>query len=204
MSQLVELITKWEKYKHVNPGGTVSAFAAWLSKETGPVESVIKVFKADDPQFDAITEAIKLTSQAGYLVGKLYQYLLIYTKPVMKKYSLHSMDDFGYLATVDWHGTISKSKACAAMLQEITTGSDIIKRLVGLAYLKEVADKGDKRQRLLQLTAKGKKVLVGLHQDFAALPDVLGNLEMESRRSLVTWLMQLDEFHDQVVKNKNN
>ena len=66
--------------------------------------------------------------QAGYLIGKLNQYVLVYTKPIIKKHGLHSMDDFGYLATVQWHTTISKTKACQAMLHEITAGTDIIKR----------------------------------------------------------------------------
>ena len=71
----------------------------------------------------------KLSMQAGYLIGRLNQYVLVYTKPSMKKHGLHSMDDFGYLATVQWHSTISKTIACQAMLHEITTGTDIIKRL---------------------------------------------------------------------------
>jgi DNA-binding MarR family transcriptional regulator len=157
-------------------------------------------FNADDKEFDKFEAEAKLSMQAGYLIGKLNQYVQVYTKPIMKRYGLHSMDDFGYLATVQWHGIITKTKACQAMLHEITTGTDMIKRLVRLGYLKELADKSDKRQKNLQLTAKGTKVLAQLQNDFRELPDVLGDLDKISRNNLVSWLMNLETYHDNIIK----
>lgn len=204
MSELIELITKWESFKQELPKGTLKDFGKWINGEdqvaTKPVNA--ENFGASDPEFDKYPERQKATMQAGYLIGKLYQYLMIYTKPLMKKYGLHSMDDFGYLATVDWHKKISKSKACAAMLQEVTTGMDIIKRLIFLGYLKEIPDQTDRRQKFLQLTAKGKKVLQLLQADFASLPDVLGELNLENRRKLVEWMIDLDRYHENILKER--
>lgn len=203
MSELVELITKWESFKHEFPTGTIHDFGKWLTMESGVAEPVqTETFGALDPQFDKYAEQQKTAMQAGYLIGKLYQYLMIYTKPVMKKYGLHSMDDFGYLATVDWHRKISKSKACAAMLQEVTTGMDIIKRLIAIGYLNEIPDRSDRRQKFLQLTSKGKKILQYLQTDFQSLPDVLGQLDLESRQKLVEWMIDLDRHHEKIVKER--
>lgn len=204
MSELAELITKWESFKQEQPKGTLHDFAKWLNGENKVLKKAAKAetFSALDPEFEQYADLQKTTMQAGYLIGKLYQYLLVYTKPVMKKYGLHSMDDFGYLATVNWHHTISKSKACAAMLHEVTTGVDIIKRLVHLGYIKEIGDKTDRRQKLLQLTAKGKKVLQSLKTDFKELPDVLGELELEERKKLVLWLITLDQYHEKILKEQ--
>ena len=88
------------------------------------------------------------------------------------------------------------------MLQELTPGSDIIKRLIGLAYLKETPDKTDRRQKFLQFTAKGKKVLASLQTDFQNLPDVLGELEPGNRVKLVGWMMDLDQYHEKIVKDR--
>jgi DNA-binding MarR family transcriptional regulator len=202
MSELIELISKWENFKHEFPEGAVADFGEWINSKKKLAGKAEKnpPFNAADAEFDKVPEQHKATMQAGYLIGKLYQYILIYSKPLMKKYGLHSMDDFGYLATVDWHQTISKSKACAAMLQEVTTGSDIIKRLLRLGYLKETPDNTDRRQKFLQLTIKGKKVLASLQTDFQSLPDVLGELELENRLKLVGWMMELDEYHDRIVR----
>lgn len=201
MSELVQLVSAWENFKEAYPKGDVQEFGQWLTKQKSEARyEENKKFSAKDPAFEHQGEETKLTLQAGYLIGKLYQYLTVYSKPVMKKHGLHSMDDFGYLATVDWYSTIAKTKACAAMLHEVTTGTDIIKRLIRLGFLKELNDKNDGRQKLLQLTAKGKKALAAIQIDFAGLPDVLGDLKKEDRQKLVGWLIDLDVWHDQKLK----
>lgn len=203
MSELIELVTSWESFKSKSPEGSVIEFGEWLQgKKSNPKKAVqTKIFTNEGAEFDKFSEQKKATMQAGKLIGRLYQYILIYSKPIMKKYGLHSMDDFGYLATVDWHQPISKSKACAAMLQEVTTGSDIIKRLIALKFLKDIPDKTDRRQKFLQLTAKGKKVLSSLQTDFQNLPDVLGELEPENRIKLVRWMTDLDHYHEKIIKS---
>jgi DNA-binding MarR family transcriptional regulator len=198
MGQLVELVQAWEDFQSQHPEGKLDGFGFWLRTKNSAVPA--KEFRADDKEFDKYEAEAKLSMQAGYLIGKLHQYVMLYTKPLMKKHGLHSMDDYGYLATVQWHGTITKTKACHAMLHEITTGTDIIKRLVRLSFLKEGPDKADKRHKILQLTAKGTKVLALLQDDFRRIPDVLGDLDKKSRASLVSWLMNLDTYHDGIVK----
>jgi DNA-binding MarR family transcriptional regulator len=198
MGQLVELVQAWENFQALHPQGTLESFGFWLRTRNGAATA--KEFRADDKEFDKYEEQAKLSIQAGYLIGKLNQYVMVYTKPIMKKHGLHSMDDFGYLATVQWHGVINKTKACQAMLHEITTGTDIIKRLVGLNFIRELPDTTDKRQKILQLTPKGTKVLAQLKEDFRELPDVLGDMDQKSRTTIVMWLMNLDIYHDGVVK----
>lgn len=198
MGHLVELVQAWEEFQAAHPSGNLDAFGFWLRNRS--TRDISPEFRADDEEFDKYEGASKLSMQAGYLIGKLHQYVMVYTKPIMKRHGLHSMDDFGYLATVQWHGTITKTKACQAMLHEITTGTDIIRRLIRLSLLKELPDKSDKRQKILQLTSKGTKVMEQLYQDFRSLPDVLGDLDSKSRNKLLSWLMNLDSYHHQIVK----
>ncbi len=197
MGKLVELMTEWEAFLLENPEGTMAAFGQWLNRAPEP-----KRFHSGDAAFQKYADASRISMQAGYLIGKLHGYLQLYAKPMMRKHGLHSMDDFGYLATVNWHGTIAKSQACANMLQELTTGGDIIRRLIDRGLMKEVTDAGDRRRRLLQLTARGKKVIEAIQLEFAELPDVLGDLDGASRAQLVQWLAGLDQWHDGVVRNK--
>jgi DNA-binding MarR family transcriptional regulator len=198
MGQLVELVQAWEEYQLQHPDGALDGFGFWLRTRNNQASA--RQFRADDKEFDKYKNEAKLSMQAGYLIGKLNQYVMVYTKPIMKKRGLHSMDDFGYLATVQWHGAITKSRACQAMLHEITTGTDIIRRLVRLSFLIELPDTTDKRQKILQITAKGEKVLAQLQEDFRDIPDVLGDLDAQSRISLVASLMNLDVYHDNIIK----
>jgi DNA-binding MarR family transcriptional regulator len=197
MGKLVDLVTNWEAFLAERPEGSLAEFGHWLNREEEP-----RRFHSGDPAFGQYADSARISMQAGYLIGKLHGYLQLYAKPMMRKHGLHSMDDFGYLATVNWHGTIAKSQACANMLQELTTGGDIIRRLIERGLMKEVTDAEDRRRRLLQLTARGKNVVESIQREFADLPDVLGDLDAESRVQLVQWLAGLDHWHDRIVRNK--
>ncbi len=208
MSQLVELIKKWELFIAEQPGCSTLAFALWLLAENTAKSAVRKSspdsdepsLHGDDPEFDKYAGNQKTSMQGAYLIGKMNQYVSYYTKPMMKKHGLHSLDDFGYLQNIRYFANITKTKACELMLQEITTGVDIIKRLIKNGFIEENVNEGDKREKLLQLSLKGDAVLNVMYMEFLKLPDTLGTLSNTDRETLLQWLQQLDVFHENVVK----
>lgn len=210
MSTLVELIQHWEIFIGEQPDGTIDSFAIWIISQGGntdeavPVKSVATpdepVFHGDDPEFDKYAGTQKTSMQGAYLIGRMNQYVTYYTKPMMKKHGLHSLDDFGYLQNIRYFTNITKTRACELMLQEITTGVDIIKRLINNGFIVEKVNKDDKREKLLQLSPKGEQVLNEIYFEFLKLPDTLGSLSETDRQTLLLWLQQLDVFHDTVVK----
>jgi DNA-binding MarR family transcriptional regulator len=210
MSQLVRLIEKWEIFISQNPGADLTAFAQWIVGEEKKQQSGIKTdetgnrqearFTATDDKFNEYETNHKISMQAGHLIGKMNQYLLYYSKPIMKNFGLHSMDDFGYLQYILYNGVITKTKVCELMMQEITTGVDILKRLTGHGFIKEKINEADKREKLLQITPKGQKALSDIVTAFGQLPDVLGDIEDSERKTLLALLMQLDEYHHTLIK----
>lgn len=211
MSQLVELIKNWEKFNAAEPNGTVDDFAIWLSNKLNRTEGKAILhsktteketteFHGDDETFDKYPGNQKTSMQAAYLLSRMNQYISFYTKPMMRKHGLHSLDDFGYLQNLQHFGNITKTKACDLMMQEYTTGVDIIKRLIRNGFVKEKVAKEDKRAKLIGLTAKGQKVLDNMYHDFLELPDTLGTMKDKERQTLLQWLMLLDEHHNAYVK----
>jgi MarR family transcriptional regulator, lower aerobic nicotinate degradation pathway regulator len=200
MTELAHLVTQWEEFCREQPDGTVTQFAQWVLEK--PLEPALTNhrFKATDPEFDKFSAPRRPAMQAGYLISKLNQYLVLYTKPLMKKNGLHSIDDFGYLQIARFYSPVTKTHACEIMMQELTTGMDIMKRLLKHGFLYETVNTADKREKLLHLTEKGEQVLNNLQHDFIQLPDTLGHLSETDRQLLVDWLTQLDGFHDEVVK----
>lgn len=205
MSQLVDLVQHWELFKQEQPSGGKEDFATWLLRQvpdTGSVgvPSSEKVFRGDSDNFDTYGGGQKTSLQGAYLIAKLGQYINYYTKPMMRRHGLHSLDDFGYLQNIRFFEHITKTKACELMLQEITTGVDIINRLIKNGFIQETINELDKRQKLLTLTQKGNQVLEDMTADLLQLPDTLGELSANDRSVLLQWLMQLDAYHDGVVK----
>lgn len=208
MSKLVELIADWELFLEEQPQGNKEEFARWILTKDGtrpPFAHAMpqadeSVFHGDDPEFNKYEGKQRTSMQGAYLVSRLSQYVHYYAKPLMKRHGLHSLDDFGYLQNVRYFTHITKSKACELMLQEVTTGMDIINRLIKNGFIRETINIEDKRQKLLELTDKGQAVLNSMVVEFLQLPDTLGNLTENDRVTLLQWLMQLDVYHDDIVK----
>lgn len=85
-------------------------------------------------------------------------------------------------------------------LIDLTTGVDVIRRLVNKKLLKEKVNKSDRRERLISLTPQGKKTLGQVLQGFAGIQDVLADLSVEERQQLVAMLKSLDAFHSKLLE----
>lgn len=212
MSELINLITLWEEFLKENKESSVEQFSTWLINNLQKNSSVHKsnspststeeqnLTGADDPDFEKFDGKQKSSMQGAYFVSRMNQYVSFYTKPIVKKYGLHSIDDFLYLQNVKFFANITKTKACELMLQEVTTGVDIIKRLLKNEFLIEEVNSTDKREKLLKISAKGEAVINSLYMDFFKIPDTLGNLGEDERQTLLAWLHQLDKHHNDIVK----
>jgi MarR family transcriptional regulator, lower aerobic nicotinate degradation pathway regulator len=211
MSALTELIQEWEAFLQEKQKGGFRDFIAWSQRKLDNVsakkpnkekveQQVASISNANDPEFNKYNGNKKSSMQAAYLLVRMSQYVFFYTKPLMRKNGLHSLDDFGYLQNIKLYGSISKSRVCELMLHEITTGADIIKRLISNGFIKEKINKEDKRAKLLELTAKGNKVLDTMFFDFVNLPDTLGNMPEKERTALIKWLIDLDIYHNSEIK----
>jgi DNA-binding MarR family transcriptional regulator len=207
MSHLVDLIKNWEDFLAQNPKGTLIDYANWIITKTVKEQKTknkksAQNFQGDDKVFDKYEGIQKTDMRGSYLLSKMNQYLCFYTKPLMKKYQLHSIDDYGYLENIKYNTNITKSKACELMLQEITTGADILKRLIKNQLIKESINKIDKRQKLLKITPKGEKLITDLQIDFLQMPSTFGDLKIEERNIILNWLMRLDDYHNDIIKKK--
>lgn len=212
MSELVKLVELWEEFLQENNGRSVEQFSTWLVSRPQKSKSELdddsasnstentEQTGADDPDFEKFDGKQKSSMQGAYFLSRMNQYVSFYTKPIVKKYGLHSIDDFLYLQNVKFFANITKTKACELMLQEVTTGVDIIKRLLKNDFLIEEVNPTDKREKLLKISAKGEGVINSLYIDFFKIPDTLGNLGEEERQTLLSWLHQLDMHHNEIVK----
>lgn len=141
-----------------------------------------------------------LSSEAAFLIGRLFKYVRHYSRPILTAAGLSSQDEFGILAHTDFSGVCTKKSAIEDNMMDATTGIDAIRRLVNKGLLQEKINEHDRRERLISLTPTGKAVLQQVYRGFASIQDVLADLSQEERQQLVVFLKSLDEFHGKLYE----
>jgi DNA-binding MarR family transcriptional regulator len=201
MPSAVPVLQKWEEYIQMHPEGNLAQFGAWL--QTQAVEGIPVSAEAarlslyiDRKRFkDAATSAPRTDQYAGYLIGRLYKFVRFYMKPHLQEAGLNSVEEFGFLASMQELRESNKKDLIAANMVEPTTGLDIIKRLVKNELLREETHPQDGRAKLLVITEKGKAVLRQLFISFGQLPEILPDLEPQQKEILLSILEHLDRHH---------
>jgi hypothetical protein len=158
MSPLLELITAWDEFTTSNTHNiSVASFCNhYLYKSTG--------------KHNSKKTALSLARRIGRVaaIQRTCIRLALREMPEIEPewyYFLHSINE---LVEVPKTEIISIN-----LLLEPTTGIDILNRMIKAGLLKEEQSGGDKRVRLLRLTAKGQATLKKAEQQVKIVTDLL-------------------------------
>lgn len=192
------LIEEWENYLTISHNADVKDFAFWILEKEKMKKQEEEIALSE--YFDANTEKHKYgykSSDAAFLIWRLGKFIRFYTKPILLENGLTSQDDFAILAEVDFRKSCSKREAIAANIIEISTGIEIIKRLINQSLISEKVNPKDRREKLISLTKKGKEILYRIYGEFSGIQDVMADMNIEQRELLIARLKSLDTFHTQ-------
>jgi len=134
--------------------------------------------------------------EIGKLLPNLYRYARHYTKKVLADTPLHSIEEFGFLASLITDKTYSKSELTQMQLMEFTSGISALNRLLEKGIVQETSDPEDKRKRRIGITEKGKQLMFrifGSMNQVALL--VSGPLDESEKLAFVQTMEKLAAFH---------
>lgn len=196
------IIDKWEEYVVSSSDESIYNFAKWVLNE----KEVNEKLRNEDLQdyFDTRAEIHNLSylnSEAGFLIGRLYKFMKIYTKSVLKECNISSLDEFGILAYIDLKNICSKKDAISETLIDNTTGIDIIKRLILKEFVTEKINPNDKREKLVSTSEKGKLALGSLYMKLGSIQDLLIGMNDKEKINLVNFLKRLDKLHTDIISD---
>jgi DNA-binding MarR family transcriptional regulator len=135
----------------------------------------------------------------GILIGRLARFARNYAKKAMQDLPIATLDEFTYLVGISGEYTPSKSELINAHYMEMTSGSEIIRRLVKMGLVEEITDAADKRLKRLRITSEGERVRARAIEQMGEVARlVAGNLTDDEKTQAVTLLTQLDSFHVEV------
>jgi DNA-binding MarR family transcriptional regulator len=196
MRSYIELITHWETFLEASPTGSLEDFGHWLVSKTTQskpsLEPDLQVY------FDANTQNNDYSpanSEAAYLIWRLSKFVKRYTKLAFTDLDIINQDEFAILAHVEYLKECTKRVAVDDNLIEMSSGIDMIGRMVKRGLLIERANPTDKREKLISLTTEGATLLGKIYQAFSNIPDILVDMSDEQKWALVEKLKSLDDYH---------
>jgi len=197
---MIPVVTEWERFIEEHPQGGVREFASWLLTNTDPLPKASvrpeaePVLKSGMRLSEAFPESADFLS--WFFMGRLIRYVKFYTKAMMTAQGMANPDEFLFLSLVNEMEQPTKKEVCVAHASELTTGMDILRRLLKQGFIEEFADERDGRSKRLVITPKGQGVIQAIHEELLLLqPKVLADLDEPDRKSLLRILQYLNNYH---------
>ena len=153
------------------------------------------------------TQAQELAYKLDNSIGRLFVYMSRYAKAYIKKAldgtAIHSAEEFTALSILLTHNHLSKSKLISYNLQEKTSGTEVLRRLIAAKLVLQGDDLTDKRSKIVMITPLGKEVLYNVFVDMNKVGKIItGQLTVAEKLTLHQLLQKLEIFHLDHFKRK--
>lgn len=190
LKEILPLLEKFEEESSVKEK-SLDSFSTWLSEEVESTQEDSRLKEAAEQGDTAIT----------MLISYLYRYTKNYSKKALEDTPLSTFDDFAFLATLSYSGSLTKTELIQMHLLEITSGIEIIKRLSKYGYLTAFQDPNDKRSKRVKLTPKGRNVLEEVMEKMDQAAFIFsGKLSLRERADLLPVMHKLHDFHSEIFR----
>ena len=208
-----ELISLVEQLEQQNPERevTMQDFAGFMVHTVGNSEQNVASSAriSHDVRFGkneitAQEQAFQLDNNIGQLFVYMSRYAKSYIKKALDDTALLTAEDFTALAILLTHDNLSKSELIQYNLQEKTSGTEVIRRLLAAGLIEQWDDEKDKRSRQIAITDKGKQLLYAVFEDMNHVGKMIsGNLTVSEKLTLRYLLQKLEDFHQQHHQQKS-
>lgn len=202
LHELVELLDRYED-ENGEQRMDILSFTLWLNSHLGRKEREKSGGKEKVTDVNSVL-GFEYTMEAkiSTLLTNLFKYAKHYTKYALDDSPLATLDDFGFLASLGYNENMTKTELSHHNLLEITSGNEIIKRLLKSGFIEEYDDPNDRRSKRVKITPLGLKVL---HETFIRMDQVsnivAADLNTEEKIHLLNILNKMDDFHRKIHDN---
>ena len=142
------------------------------------------------------------TEQLGISIALLSRYAKEYVKLALKNTELKTGDEFSFLMALFTSGSHTKTELIKEMALTKTSGIEVLKRLLKNDCIKEFDDLEDKRSKRVELTPKGKDIVIELLPKMSLTSKIIkGNLTDTELKTLNSLLKKLEVYHRPKFEN---
>lgn len=187
-------------------GGSKDAvsFGVWLIKNAPEL-------RHEEEINDESTALIPIDPMTAFHVAKLERFVHTEIKNALRKIGINNPDEFALMSTLHFMGIVTKTALLKQCVFEITTGSQMLKRLVDDEFITQLSNPTDGRSILIQLSPKGKNILFAGFEELNKIKNLTEGLNEREKKSLMFLLKHLDKVHSkrnnirtiiEVIENK--
>ncbi|WNJ15932.1 MarR family transcriptional regulator [Pontibacter sp. G13] len=166
-------------------------FLAWMGQKTAnkPSVEIAEVSKMDPP-------TMSRPSVITMLITYLFRYARHYIKKALEDTPLSKMDEFTYLAALNFQPSMKKSELIHGHIMELSSGVEVIKRMEKKGWVHSFPDPEDGRSTRVAITDMGKGAMFASMSALEQVANIVsGNLSEEELETLLPLLNKLNTFH---------
>ncbi len=200
LNKIIPYIDEFEK-QHQN--ADINDFNVWLNKKlNGSISETEKKQKGGIlpeimENLPDLSKDIIISNQLRYL----FKYSNLYTKKALEGTNLKTINDIAFLGTLLVEKNLSKSELINKHVTEITSGTEVIKRLNKFGLLQDYKNEKDGRSKKVQLTEEGRELIIEILHEVDKVSQILtAGLSDNEKEQLLTTLVKLRKFHDNLYQ----
>ena len=198
LKQLIEQTEAFERDTPAANGQTMADFATWL------VNQQVLTPAHKGGSLPATTDSADI--YISILTAFLYRYTRLYSKKVLDKTLLSTLDDFTYLIMLlEDPVAPTKTELIDRNIHEKTTGIEVLRRLLSNGLVEQFDDLNDRRSKRLKLTDRGREEISALIPSMSQVATLIGgHLTPDEKAQLVHLLTKLHLFHNPIFLKERN
>ncbi len=187
MNQTVVLVNEWAEFEATHPGANIDDFCR---------HRVISLSQKAQKMNGPLTGGVVPHISAGLLlklIGRIHKLQIGYQNSALEGTGLNQIEEFGILVTIRKEKNPRKTDVIFANLFELSSGSDMLKRLEKRNLIREYPDKDDKRSKRIELTAEGEKAIeLGIPQVEKVAQLMVNDLTEDDRQLCIQLLKGIE------------
>jgi len=151
MNKTVELVNEWAGFEQRHPDADIGDFCRHYLISQREKDRKMPLEGGDIPWHP---NGLLLK-----MMGRINKLNLIFAAKALEGTGVDQLEEFGMLLTVRRLKTPRKTEIIYANIFELSSGTDMLNRLREKGFIKEYADKEDRRSKRVSLTPAGEKTI---------------------------------------------
>mgnify|MGYP003607861380 CR=1 FL=1 len=195
--ELLSLVKVYEKEAEKQKPDVYS-FGEWLSEYLNKTKNANQL----EPEWEGKAKGRSADSLINTSLVHLYRYAKLQAKTAIANTLFSTPDDFIYLINLTSFGSMTKTALIKLNVHEKSAGIQIVNRLIANGLVEQNEIDSDKRNRIISITPKGKRVLEESIDDIRqASKNVTEPLSELEKMDLIRLLTKLEDFHEMKAKS---